>query len=339
MILSALASLPLLSMPQEVEAPPLQVVTSLPYIADIARQIGGDEVSASALVPPGIDPHAVELSPGKMRDLRAADVFLENGMQLEAWAPQALEASGRAELLPGAAAHGFVTTGIAPLEVPTAADLAGGGHVHAAGNPHCWLDPLNLKRVATNVADSLSSRRPERREFFQTNRVAFERRIDEAFFGKELVGLLGGRTLDRLHRGGRLDSFLEGRQIRGEDLAPKLGGWLARARALPERRGFSYHQTWSYFAKSFEFEVVGTLEEKPGIAPGPSYLESLTQSAQAESVGLVISPPYYPRVRIEGFAERIGGRACILPTQPGEGSGGEDVFAMFDAIFTALEGE
>ena len=42
-------------------------------------------------------------------------------------------------------------------------------------------------------------------------------------------------------------------------------------------------------------------------------------------------------MRIEGFAERIGGRAVILPTQPGEAPGADDVFSMFDTILTRLE--
>lgn len=323
--------------PQDTAVDPLTVVSSLPYIADVARHVGGDAVRAVSLVQPGVDPHHVELTPAQLTQLRAADLFLENGMQLEAWAPRVLEASGRGDLAQGGGAHAFVTNGISPLDVPSPEELQGGGHVHAAGNPHAWLDPLNLKLVAANVATALSRVAPDRREEFQERRVAFENRVDESFFGEELVELLGGRTLDRLHRSGLLLEFLEKREVRGEKLIGKLDGWLARALALQERKVFSYHSTWSYFERSFGIEVVATLEEKPGIPPGPAYLESLGERARADGVRIVIAPPYYPSVRIRGFAERIGGAAVILPTQPGEAQGTDDVFEMFDTILDELE--
>ncbi|MEL6428329.1 MAG: metal ABC transporter substrate-binding protein [Planctomycetota bacterium] len=337
-MLLAIATLaPFLHAPQETESKTLTVVTSLPYIADVVRQVGGDDVEAVSLVPPGVDPHFVEVTPAQIEGLRGADLFLENGMQLEAWAPRVLEASGRADLAQGAQAHAFVTTGIVPVEVPTHEELHGGGHVHAAGNPHAWLDPLNLKIVAGNVADALGRVAPDRRDAFQARRVRFEERIDDAFFGEELRALLGGRTLDRLHRSGRLIEFLEKREVKGEKLIGMLGGWLGRARALPQRKVVSYHRTWSYLERSLGLEVVATLEEKPGIAPGPAYLEELGAVTRDQGVRLIVAPPYYPTVRIRGFAERIGGSAVTLPTQPGEAGEAQDVFAMFEQILTALE--
>lgn len=337
MLLTIAASLPLLGSPQSAESETLFVVTTLPYIADVVRQVGGEDVEAVSLVAPGVDPHHVELTPAQLAQLRRSDLFLENGMQLESWSPRVLEASGRAELAQGASAHAFVTNGIAPLEVPSAAAIQAGGHSHAAGNPHAWLDPLNLRIVASNVATALSRVAPDRRDVFQKRSVDFAKRIDAAFFGEELESLLGGRTLDRLHRSGRLIGFLEAREVRGEKLIGKLGGWLGRARSLPVRKVFTYHRTWSYLERAFDLRVVATLEEKPGIPPGPAYLEELSGRARAEGVRLVLAPPFYPTVRIEGFAERIGGAALILPTQPGEAEGTEDLFEMFDQILTALE--
>ncbi len=337
MLLTLTALAGLLTAPQDEQAKTLFVVASLPYIADIARQVGGDKVTAISLVPPGVDPHHVEFTPAQLADLRRADLFLENGMQLEAWAPKVLEASGRGDLAQGSAAHAFVTNGIVPVELPTAAELDSGGHVHAAGNPHAWLHPLNLKIVASNVAGALTRVAPEHRKGFQEGRVRFEKRMDVAFFGKDLHALLGGRTLDQLHRSGRLIDFLERREVKGETLIHRLGGWLGRVRQLGDTKVISYHRTWSYLELAFGLDVVSTLEENPGIPPGPAYLEQLSQLARAEAVRVVIAPPYYPSVRLEGFAERIDGVALTLPTQPGEVDGTTDVIQMFERIITSLE--
>ncbi|MEM8713758.1 MAG: metal ABC transporter substrate-binding protein, partial [Planctomycetota bacterium] len=285
----------------------------------------------------GVDPHFVEVTPAQLEGIRRADLFLENGMQLEAWVPKVLEACQRADLQQGAKAHAFVTTGIVPVEIPTHEELHSDAHVHAAGNPHVWLDPLNLKIVASNVADALSRVAPEQRDLFQRRRVRFEERIDSAFFGEDLRALLGGRTLDRLHRSGRLIDFLGKRKVKGEALIAKLGGWLGRARALDRKEVVSYHRTWSYLEGSLGLRVIATLEEKPGIPPGPAYLEALSTESRSSGVQIVIAPPYYPSVRIRGFAERIEATALILPTQPGEVEGADDVFAMFDRILSELE--
>jgi len=337
MLLTLALSLPLLSPSQDGETDKLFVVTSLPYIAEVVRQVGGEEVEAVSLVAPGVDPHHVELSPAQLAQLRRADLFLENGMQLESWAPRVLEASGRADLAQGERGHGFVTNGIAPLEVPAGAQAQAGGHSHSAGNPHVWLDPLNLKIIANNVAADLSRLAPEHRSDFQKRSVAYAKLIDAAFFGKDLEALIGGRTLDRLHRSGRLVEFLESKEVRGEKLIGKLGGWLGRARALGDKKVFTYHRTWSYLEQALGLEVVATLEEKPGIPPGPVYLEKLSGLARSKAVRIVLAPPFYPSVRIQGFAERIGGTALILPSQPGEAEQTEDLFAMFDQILSALE--
>ena len=218
-MLLAIATLaPFLHAPQDPGAKPLTVVTSLPYIAAVVRPVGGDDVEAISLVPPGVDPHFVEVTPAQIDGLRGADLFLENGMQLEAWAPRVLEASGRSDLAQGAQAHAFVTTGIVPVEVPTHDELHAGGHVHAAGNPHAWLDPRNLKIGAGNVADALGRIAPDRREAFKARRVQFEERIDTAFFGDELRALLCCRMLDRLLRRVLLIDFLEKRELKGVKL-------------------------------------------------------------------------------------------------------------------------
>jgi ABC-type Zn uptake system ZnuABC Zn-binding protein ZnuA len=268
--------------------------------------------------------------------LGKADLLLENGMQLEAWVPRLVDASGNDRLAPGADRHWFATNGLVALEIPTAEDIAAGGHVHPAGNPHIWLDPLNLKIIARNVESALSTAAPAARERFAARRVEFERRIDEAFFGEELVAILGGRTLDRLHRAGRLQGFLGAKELAGEPLSDRLGGWLARARALPDKRIFTYHSTWSYFARSFGLEVVATLEEKPGIPPGPGHLEELSRIARDKAVRVVVAPPYYPASRIQGFAERIGAQFTLLPTQPGE-MGSADLFDMVDTALGRIE--
>jgi zinc/manganese transport system substrate-binding protein len=315
---------------------PLRVAVTLPYLADVARAVGGDQVRVDVLVRPGADPHSIEATPAHIATLREADVFVENGMQLEEWAARALESAQNARLLPGQPGHVFAATGVAALEVPTPQMLAGGGDVHRAGSPHVWLDPLNLEVVARNVEVGLSAVRPGSAAAFEQGRKAFEARIDEAYFGPELLRALGATQLRQLARSGGLRAFLQRNAYRGHPLADLEGGWLAAARSLEGTPVISYHRTWAYAAAAFGFTVTSTVEERPGLAPSPAYLERLQASATQAGVKVVVVAPYEPASRAEAVAEPLGGAAVVLPTQPGETEGTADVFAMFDAIVRLL---
>ena len=63
---------------------PLKVVVSTQIIADWVRQIGGDHVEVTSLVPAGADVHTIELSVADIRAVADADVVIINGAGLEA---------------------------------------------------------------------------------------------------------------------------------------------------------------------------------------------------------------------------------------------------------------
>ena len=62
----------------------VRVVTSLELFADMVRNVGGDRVEVTALLPPGGDPHTYELAPARVADIARADVVFINGLGLEA---------------------------------------------------------------------------------------------------------------------------------------------------------------------------------------------------------------------------------------------------------------
>mgnify|MGYP003674474315 CR=1 FL=1 len=119
-------------------------------------------------------------------------------------------------------------------------------------------------------------------------------------------------------------------------MSERAGGWLKRALALSGLKLISWHQVWTYFESSFGIAIVSTIEEKPGIPPSPGHLTRLEETAKAAGVKLVVSAPFYPQSRAEAFAERIGGSAIVLPTQPGEAKS-EGLFGLYDSIFDRLE--
>lgn len=61
----------------------LEVVTSFTILSDMAREIGGDDVSVHNLVPTGTDPHEYEPLPKDMAAVSDADALFYNGLNLE----------------------------------------------------------------------------------------------------------------------------------------------------------------------------------------------------------------------------------------------------------------
>jgi len=311
------------------------VVVTLPYLGDVARAVGGEHVTVEVLGPAGQDPHFVVPTPARAVVLGRADAFVETGLQLELWSERVLDLARNQQVRPGSVGHAYAATGIKPLGVPGNQTRAA-GDIHPGGNPHVWLDPLNLRHVAANVERVLAAVRPARAADFARNREAFARRLEEAYYGPELLRVLGVSLLDRLRQSGRLLEFLASKQYQGQPLRALAGGWLGRALALEGMTLISYHQVWVYFQDAFGLRVVGTIEDKPGIPPSPAHLEHLQQVAAAEKTRVVVAAPFYPLSRAEGVAERIGGVAVVLPTQPGEAET-KDLFDVFDTILSRLE--
>lgn len=71
-------------------------VTLFPYY-DFIRQIAGDQVELTLVVPAGMDSHSFEPTPADMRLIQNADVLICNGGSMEHWLFQVLEAIGRSD--------------------------------------------------------------------------------------------------------------------------------------------------------------------------------------------------------------------------------------------------
>jgi len=63
------------------------------------------------------------------------------------------------------------------LQVPSSVNRAE-GDIHIYGNPHYWLDPMNGKIIARNIADGLERIDPSNKNFYETNLKNFDNQID-----------------------------------------------------------------------------------------------------------------------------------------------------------------
>ena len=156
----------------------IKVVTTTTDMKSIAEIVGGNKVSVSSIATGYQNPHFVDPKPSYIINLTKADLFVTVGLDLETgWSPQLLSSSRNTKIQKGAAGYVDASEGVNLLQVPTAANRAE-GDIHIYGNPHYWLDPVNGKTIARNIANGLERVDPSNKSFYEANLVAFNNKID-----------------------------------------------------------------------------------------------------------------------------------------------------------------
>jgi zinc/manganese transport system substrate-binding protein len=163
----------------------LNVVATTPDLASVAQAIGSEHIELTTLAKPTEDPHFVDAKPSFIVKLNHADVLIEGGAELEiGWLPALLDQSRNARIAPGAPGHIACAQGIQLLEVPSALDRSR-GDIHAAGNPHYMVDPVNAKIVAQHIADVFCSLDEKSAAVYRANVKRFTEEIDNKLSGWE----------------------------------------------------------------------------------------------------------------------------------------------------------
>jgi len=291
--------------------PPLRVLTTLGVLADIVREVGGDRVAVEALADPEEDPHYVQPRPTLMKKARDADALVEIGLKLELWADLVADGSGNSWIRTGAPGRIVASRDIRTLELPAVLSRAH-GDVHPYGNPHIWLDPVNVRTMAENVAGGLARIDPGHEEGYRKRLRDFQRRLDVALYGEGLVERIGGDRLTRLAERGKLFDYLE-----RQGMTDRLGGWLAKALPLRGESMVTYHKTWIYFATRFGLEIPIELEEKPGIPPSPRHRNQVIEVMRQRGTKRIVLAGFYDRRAAEFIAGRTGAVVVRVPIDVG----------------------
>ena len=132
----------------------ISVVAAENFYGDVARQIGGDDVTvASIMSNPDQDPHLFETTPSTVRQIAAAQVVILNGADYDPWMDKLLKAS------PKAGRIGIVV-----------ADLIG---KKAGDNPHLWYDPGTMPAAAKALAEAFAKADPAHEARYATRLRTF----------------------------------------------------------------------------------------------------------------------------------------------------------------------
>lgn len=134
----------------------LKVVTSGYVAFAVAREIGGEKINLSMLLPANAEPHSFEPTPGTIIAVHSAGVFIYVSPQLEPWVKDILSS---------------VRPGVAVVEAANGAA--------PSKDPHIWMDFDNMRPFARAVSAALSEQDPANRAFFEERLALFLKELDE----------------------------------------------------------------------------------------------------------------------------------------------------------------
>lgn len=156
----------------------LNVVTTLPDLGALAREIGGDNVDVTTMAKPTEDPHFVDARPSFVVQLRSADVLIDGGAELElGWLPPLLQNARNPKIEVGQPGRIQASQGVRLMNVPANVTRAV-GDVHALGNPHFAIDPIIAKTIAQHIAQSFSAVDAANAATYDANYKKFEAAIN-----------------------------------------------------------------------------------------------------------------------------------------------------------------
>jgi zinc transport system substrate-binding protein len=143
----------------------VQVVASAYPFAWLAQRVGGPTVDVTDLVPPGAEPHDVELS-------QASVVVYLHGFQ-----PSVDDALGSGK-------QGF-DLGTVVTQQP----LTTGGE-QTSKDPHIWLDPVRMEAAADALADRLAAKDPSHAADYRARAAAVKKDLEavDTLFQSDLMG-------------------------------------------------------------------------------------------------------------------------------------------------------
>ena len=152
--------------------PPLKVVATTTFIADLVRIVGGPEVVVQTLMGPGVDPHLYRPTFGDLAKLREADVLVAGGLHLEGKMEDAirnLEETKKVILL----GEGVPKSLVRMVGNPEKPDKL------SVPDPHIWFDVSLWQNAGAHLVRELASLDYARRYVYDANFAKYRSELDD----------------------------------------------------------------------------------------------------------------------------------------------------------------
>ncbi len=160
--------------------PTKRVLVSDPANTAIVSEIAGGLVVVESLVPPGANGHTYEPVPSDAIKAATADVYIENGMELNEAVSKFVRANYRDNTPEVRLSDAIPENEV--ISTDSAEEIASHGHAHSF-NAHFWTDPIYAMAYAQEIVVALADLDPENADVYSERAEAFIGRLrilDEA---------------------------------------------------------------------------------------------------------------------------------------------------------------
>ena len=260
----------------------IQVIASIYPVADMVRQVGGDHVAVTCVLPPGASPHTFEPKPSLVRAFSSARIFFMIGAGLEFWAGKFIKLAGPnlMTVVLSRGVHLIASTEHDHENHPHEKEPTTLNNEPSVANPHIWLDPVIAKSMVDKITAALSKVDP----------------VHLPYYNQRSRNYL--KVLDRLdHR-----------------IAAETAGFN-------NKKYVSFHASWDYFARQYGFEPVGVIEAAPGRNPTPLQIKNIIAAIKRYHIRAVFAEPQLNPRAAEIIAREAHVKVLLLdpiggPKQP-----------------------
>lgn len=285
--------------PGETRDDTLDVVVTVPPLAELARRLAPEGSRLTVLMAPGRSEHGYEFTSTDLAALAQADVVVYVGLGLEPQVERFVSQHPSARRRDVCFA---VAAGISAATGETSDDHDGHdhdahdhedehahaddhGHAHGPVDQHLWLDPVLVKRLVPVLAGAIGSA-------LRTSGIETPDRAQHVISAEEALA----RQIDEIHA-----------EYVGQ-LAPFAG------RAI-----VTHHNAWSRLADRYGLRVAAVIRPIENAEPTPDQIAAAVEALRQRKATTIFVEPQFDSTPARKLAEAAGARVQVLdPLGTGE---------------------
>lgn len=202
----------------------IKVVASFYPVYEFVKEIGGNKVDVTSLIPIGVEPHDYEPTIQQIQNAETADLVVYNGAGLEKWIDK-INAKFKVEASQG-------------LNLLMSNDTGNSGTYDL----HVWLDPILAEMEVENIRDALVKIDPANTQYYKANADRFIGKLNDLDYRiktelatcnkKDFIAFHNAFTYFANRYGLNQHSVHQGLTPEGEVLPQRLQGVIELARDL-----------------------------------------------------------------------------------------------------------
>ena len=296
----------------------VRAVATTTQVADLVREVGGEEVEVTQILQPNTDPHDYEPRPSDVAAFADADIVFKSGGHLDEWSEQLVEDSGSSATVVDLSAELPVRIQGGEHEHDHSGDAAHSGDAHShSDDPHSHSGGGTEEKGRSDAGHNDAGHKHEGETGHPDEAAAaggedpgetdphwWHDPVNVSAATKEIEAALTG-----LDPAGKQEFSANADAFRAE--IDSLDRSIARCfEAIPaaQRKLVTDHDALGYFANRYDIEVVGAVIPALTTAAQPSAgdLAELEQTIEDENVGAVFPENAYSPQLAQAVARDTG---------------------------------